>query len=200
MAVTTLSRAFNEAYGRFPPLVRVRRLASEAWSLRPRGVDVASRRSHLTAALATEMTYAMLLNWEPGIAEQLVDRVLGEAEPAVSRAARLAAQKLAAQKVIAGARKPTVVPDKRQRDEIIRDQRRETIVKTAAKLSKLDTFLVNARPIGDCTPEEAEGWAGSRERDARFVRLLISGLPPDRPIRESIKADEADSIYEKAET
>jgi len=126
----------------------------------------------------------------------------GEAEPAVTKAARLAAQKLAAQKVIANAnaaRRPVVVPDKRERDEVIRDQRRETIIKTAIRLSKLDTFLINGRKIGDCTPEEAEGWAGSRERDAKFVRMLIHGLPPDKPIRDSIKGEEADSIYEKSE-
>src|ERR1700721_3454280 len=87
-SATTLSRAFHEAYDRFPPLVRVKRLATEAWSMRPRAVDVGGRRSHLVAALDTEMTYAMLIAWEPGIAEQLGDRVLREAGPGESGAAR----------------------------------------------------------------------------------------------------------------
>jgi len=193
---TTIGRAFHDAFAKFPPLVRVKRLAAEAWGLRPRGFDVASRRTHVKAALVTEMTYALLTEWEPGIADQLVDRVLGEAEPAGNRAARVAARKLAEPKK--DAQKPAS-PATRGRDEEIRDRRRDVIVKTAIKLSKLDTFLVNGRPIGDCTPEEAEGWAGARERDARFVRLLISGLPPDRPIRESLKGNEADAIYGKSE-
>jgi hypothetical protein len=145
------------------------------------------------------MTYAMLIAWEPGIAEQLVDRVLGEAEPEVSRAARVAARKIAERNKAAAAapRGPVAVPDRR---EAARDARRETIVKTALRLSKLDTFMVNGRPVGDCTPEEAEGWAASRERDAKFVRLLISGLPLSRPIRESITGEEADTTYELAGT
>lgn len=40
----------------------------------------------------------------------------------------------------------------------------------------LKTFLVNGRPIGECTVAEAIGWAASRERDAQFVRLITSGL------------------------
>jgi len=194
-SATTLSRAFHEAYDRFPPLVRVKRLATEAWSMRPRAVDVGGRRSHLVAALDTEMTYAMLIAWEPGIAEQLVDRVLSEAEPEVSRAARVAARKIAERNKAAAAapRGPVAVPDRR---EAARDARREIVVKTALRLSKLDTFLCNGRPVGDMTPEEAEKWAGSRDRQAKFIRLLIAGLPPNRPIRESIAGEEADTTYE----
>ena len=67
------------------------------------------------------------------------------------------------------------------------------------RLSKLDTFVANGQKIGDLTASEATRWAGARERDARFVRLLTANLPPDRPIREFVSAEEADKIYAAAE-
>lgn len=72
-------------------------------------------------------------------------------------------------------------------------------ISTAVRLSKLDTFIVNGQRIGDLTPAEAVRWASSRERDARFVRLLTANLPPDRPIREFIDAATADDLYQRAE-
>lgn len=197
---TTLSRAFHDAYDRFPPLVRIKRLAAEAWSMRPRGVDASSRRAHLLAALETEMTYAVLTAWEPGIADQLVSRVIAEAEPQVQKAARIAAQRMADRANAARFEKAAKPATRSGGGGGTGDRKREeTIIKTAIRLSKLDTFRINGRPIGDCTPEEAEGWAVSRERDARFVRALISGLPPGQPIRNTLKGDEADTIYEKSE-
>ena len=68
----------------------------------------------------------------------------------------------------------------------------------AGVISKLDTFKINGRPIGDCTPEEAMGWRAARVRDARFVYLLAVNLPPGRPIREFIRPEEAESFYARA--
>lgn len=65
--------------------------------------------------------------------------------------------------------------------------------------SLLDTFRVNGQPIGDVTPREAEKWASSRERDARFVRRLTENLPPDTPIRRFRTAEEAERLYDEAE-
>jgi hypothetical protein len=67
------------------------------------------------------------------------------------------------------------------------------------RLSKLDTFLINGQKIGDVTASEAVAWAGSRDRDVRFVRLLTANLPPDRPIREFVSAEDADTLYASAE-
>ena len=66
-------------------------------------------------------------------------------------------------------------------------------------LSKLDTFLVNGRPIGDCTPEEALAWRASRIRDARYVWLLCAGVPHDQPIRNHQDDAAADALYERAQ-
>ena len=71
-------------------------------------------------------------------------------------------------------------------------------VGAVAAASLLDTFRVNGQAIGDLTAREAVQWAGSRERDARFVRLLVENLPPDLPIRRFRTADEAAELYARA--
>lgn len=72
-------------------------------------------------------------------------------------------------------------------------------VMAVARLSLLDTFKVNGQSIGDLTSAEAVRWAGSRERDARFVRMLTANLPPDQPIKKYRTGDEAAAIYAQAE-
>ena len=72
-------------------------------------------------------------------------------------------------------------------------------VGAVAAASLLDTFRVNGQAIGDLTAREAVQWAGSRERDARFVRLLVENLPPDLPIRRFRTADEAAEFYARAQ-
>lgn len=62
----------------------------------------------------------------------------------------------------------------------------------AVHQSLLDTFRIEVPAaygkmsisIGDCTPTEALSWVGARERDSRFVRLLVQNLPPDEKIRK----------------
>jgi len=66
------------------------------------------------------------------------------------------------------------------------------------KLSVLDTFKANGRPIGDMTVTEAIAWAATRERDGRFVRMLTANLPPDLPIRKFRTGEEAQALYDKA--
>lgn len=74
------------------------------------------------------------------------------------------------------------------------------------RLSLLDTFKIELTgangsisiAIGDCTPSEADAWAGSRERDVRFVRLLTRNLPRDKKIRQLRTADDVDAIYAEA--
>ena len=72
-------------------------------------------------------------------------------------------------------------------------------VSAVARLSLLDTFKVNGQAIGDLTAAEANKWAGSRERDARFVRLLTANLPPDQPIRKYRTPDDTQALYAQAE-
>lgn len=65
--------------------------------------------------------------------------------------------------------------------------------------SLLRTFLVNGQPLADVTVEEAASWARSRERDARFVRLLTDGLPPGAVIGRYVTDEDAERAYRLAE-
>ena len=96
----------------------------------------------------------------------------------------------------------TILADKQAQLKILSDKqaaRGAASVALAIRLSRLDTMVINGCKIGDLTPEEANAWAGSRERDIRFIRLLTANLPPNRPIREFIRGDEADALYQRAE-
>ncbi len=73
-------------------------------------------------------------------------------------------------------------------------------VAAVTRQSLIDTFQLNGRPIGDATSREALSWAGARERDARFVRLLTANLPLDLPIRRfRSDPDEVAALYAQAE-
>ena len=71
-------------------------------------------------------------------------------------------------------------------------------VVATVRRSLLDTFVINGQPIGDVTAREASAWASSKERDSKFVRLLVENLPPDQPIRKYRTDDDAASLYAKA--
>lgn len=74
------------------------------------------------------------------------------------------------------------------------------------RLSLLDTFKVELTgqggskvvPLGDCRASEAKSWAGLRERDVRFIRLLTDNLPDDQPIRRYRSAEDVEKIYAEA--
>ena len=64
--------------------------------------------------------------------------------------------------------------------------------------SLLDTYKLDGKPIGDCTPTMANHWALKHERDARFIRLLTAGLPEDTPIRVHRRAEDTQRLYDAA--
>lgn len=69
-------------------------------------------------------------------------------------------------------------------------------VAAVAQKTLLDTFRIGrGQSIGDATPAEALMWAAGRERDTKFVRLLVQNLPPDQPIRKYRTAEAADALY-----
>lgn len=80
-------------------------------------------------------------------------------------------------------------------------------VKTAIRLSKLDTVMVGNKPIGDCTVFEVKRWAESRladhraaARDARFAMILVANLEGNKVIRDHWKdPNEVDAQYARAE-
>lgn len=45
--------------------------------------------------------------------------------------------------------------------------------------SLLRTFMINGRPIGDCTAKEAREWGRTQRRNGKFAELLAFGLSDD---------------------
>jgi hypothetical protein len=75
------------------------------------------------------------------------------------------------------------------------------------RLSRLDTVMIDGKPIGDCTVAEVRDWATRRgqdardaTRDARFALSLVANLPSNAVIRDWWKrGEEVDEIYQRAE-
>lgn len=78
---------------------------------------------------------------------------------------------------------------------------------TEIRLSRLDTVLVDGKPIGDCLVSEVRAWAQRRKddartagRDASFALNLVANLPGDAIIRQWWKrTEEVDQLYTRAE-
>jgi hypothetical protein len=60
----------------------------------------------------------------------------------------------------------------------------------------LETFMVNGKPIGDCRVDEVDAAAGVRESDARFMRALVEGLPPDVIVRDHRTEEDAAKVWQ----
>ena len=65
--------------------------------------------------------------------------------------------------------------------------------------SYLNDFRVNGESIGDCTAEVVLHQAENHERDARFMRLMASGVPPTGKIRDYVTEDEAKDRWNRAQ-
>lgn len=184
---------------------RLTNLSREAWKHRPADNAGAARRKFMHDALSSELTYALMMEWKPQTVAGAIGWVLERAGDEL-RDEELAAQQAVPAKgskaAAIGLRENVHVLPFRERGGALAstrgsraDQRAGVLVKAAAKLSMLDKFFVNGMPVGDCTPEELEGWASSKERDTRFVRMLAQGMPAGRPIRDSWRGDEVDNLY-----
>lgn len=69
------------------------------------------------------------------------------------------------------------------------------------RLSWLDKFMVNGRPVGDIDPREASLFSHLRAREVRFIELLLMRMTPGSPltIRECVDDDEADRLWVQAD-
>ena len=74
------------------------------------------------------------------------------------------------------------------------------------RLCRLDTVLIDGKPIGDCTVGEVKAWAERRKgdareasRDVRFALSLVDNLENHKLIRKWVRPEEADARYTKAE-
>lgn len=202
MAQSALALALAEGYakaGQPLPIDQARALALEVWDQRPGSNGGQARVRHMLSSLAElpgAVTLAILRDWHESFPEEMIVSWLSKTDPAPPK------------------RRPTLVPPQlpaaasyvvaeritAERNEIRRHRSGTAVSKAIVKqLSRLDTFKVNGMSIGNCTPEDANAWADSQQRDVRFVRLLTHGLPPGRPIRESLRGEEADTLYIQVE-
>lgn len=86
--------------------------------------------------------------------------------------------------------------------------RARTSAAVQVKLTRLDTVMVDGKPIGDCTVAEVRAWAARREadkraagRDAQFALNLVANLQGDVVIRQhwAPMLNDVDQMYDRAE-
>ena len=69
----------------------------------------------------------------------------------------------------------------------------------AQKLTKLDTVMVNDRPLGTLTVHEARRWAKANGVVARFIHLVTANMPGNWVIGDHAPKDLLDEQYARAE-
>jgi hypothetical protein len=62
----------------------------------------------------------------------------------------------------------------------------------------IDAYLVNGRPLGDCSVEEIDGAQASHARHARFLDLVTRNLPPGAVIRAYRSAEDVQALWEQS--
>jgi hypothetical protein len=86
--------------------------------------------------------------------------------------------------------------------------RAKTSAAVQIKLSRLDTVLIDGKPIGDCSVSEVRAWAARRDadrraagRDVQFALNLVANLPAGTVIREhwAPMLNDVDKMYDRAE-
>lgn len=183
-----LAVAFRRA-GVVPLKEHLDQIARDAWNQHPGENHSGKRRNFVGAYLKRDITWTLIEQWRPSDLGAAIGWLLELHKPTPTTGSL---PKLPA---IYG-RQPARMAEREEQAAKARTKA-DIVAKVVVKLSMLDTFKVNGQPVGDCTPEEAEGWATSRERDARFIRMLIQPCPPGRPIRESWLGEDADRLFEK---
>ena len=196
MAKTAMGSALEKA-GIRSAQQRLDEIAERAFSAHPKTGDAA--RDMLLREVFTdlELTIAMFANWHRPAAQLLLNAAAARIrEKRAAEAPQSSGAKLAMDTSV---QSPQGKLSGRRAAEPTPEQRADARGYVAAVISKLDTFKINGRPIGDCTPEEALAWRDSRSRDNRFVDMLVQGCPPNLPIRRFVKPDEAEVMYKIAQ-
>lgn len=201
-AKTAIAEAF-EKVGFRSTQERLDDIADAALDLHPRTLDAA--RAYVLREVNGDaaLLWQLFLRWHGPAADMLLQACAARRRQ--QSEAKAAAQTRASSPPQSGAKPATHTVDHAPRPTggsnvagpsiAAREEARSAVARV---ISKLDTFKINGRPIGDCTAEEAMGWRAARVRDARFVYLLAVNLPPGRPIREFIRPEEAEQFYVRA--
>lgn len=211
---TALSEALTKA-GYRPPSERLLDLAIEAWTLaHPQSRDQAM--THLKQAVIddAELLWELFQNWWRPAAERtlleaaVVIRERREAEKArksvvkpddasLGANTKMDARTLQPSARGSGSFQPLVTPSRGIAPTA--EQKEEARSFAARTISKLDTFKVNGRPIGDCTPTEALQYRDARARDNRFISMITQGVPANMRIKDCITPQEAEAFYQRAQ-
>lgn len=189
MPKSALAQAFKKA-GIKSPQERLDEIADEAFASHPRTHEAARDYILTEVSKNLELTLAMFANWRRPAADMLL---VAAATRSREMRAKIDSDASLFTNATRNQTKRSVGFSPTQTEK---DAARRWV---AGVISKLDTFKINNRPIGDCTPEEALAWRDSRARDNRFVDLLVNGLPPNLPIRQFIGAGEAEALYKQAQ-
>lgn len=230
-----MSAAF-EAVGYKQPHDRLMAWAVEAWGKYPMAAEAGARRDYICAQLRCDPTWCLgerygsvrvMTDWVTALlyharemieaqkpkqvpAERSGEGAIGQAIPIVGSPLR---------EVVAGGgqdcsepqspRAPAGKPAAVTRAELGRRQQAANArrVAVAVERSRLDSVLIDGRPIGDCTVAEVRAWAESRRatareaaRDVRFALSLTANLPSGERLRDWWRdVQEVDRMYERAE-
>jgi len=66
------------------------------------------------------------------------------------------------------------------------------------RMSLLDTFQIEGRPIGDWQAGEARSWARNTGRHVRWVEMLTANIPPVDLIRRWVTPGDAQTLWNRA--
>jgi hypothetical protein len=211
IADTTLAQAFQDA-GFVPAAERLREAALRALASSPRSWDGAKDALYNAVRSDAALLWELFAPYRSQAAQSLLSGIAAEMRESERARQHLADPSAPGHKDdddrVTIARRaemqnssgwgPSTCGDQRPSAPSARGRAGMEAVAAVTRLSLLDTFRVNGQPIGKVTSIEAMKWAGARERDARFVRLLTANLPPNRPIGEFRTPEDTQAIYELA--
>jgi len=232
---TALAEAFKSA-GWQKPNDRLLDIALEAWGKWPGASMGGARRDFVAQRISGEMTYALIIGWNANLMPQAVGWLLNQARDAIENerdAAKAAGRSQSAfgahqrnaptqtndatpqaERQSEGAKlaaKPNAPTPSRSNLTALADKqaaRARTSAAVQVKLTRLDTVMVDGKPIGDCTVAEVRAWAARREadkraagRDAQFALNLVANLQGDVVIRQhwAPMLNDVDQMYDRAE-
>jgi hypothetical protein len=66
------------------------------------------------------------------------------------------------------------------------------------RVSRLDTFRINNRPLAELSVGAARGWALGRGREARWILLMTANMPTDFIVGKQVTPDEAEEYWRRA--
>ncbi len=189
--------AFAEAFekvGYQSAQQRLDAIADAAWAEHPRTMDFA--REYVLREVETDagLLWTMFKNWHRPAATFLLEasaaRIRERRAAKYISGASSAEHTITTQPQRAGGRNaigPSAADKAAAREHV------------AGVISKLDTYKVNGRPVGDVTPEEALSFRDAKARENRFIDLLTAGLPPHLPIRHFVRPEEAEAMWRRAQ-